>query len=276
MTTQRVTLASGHGHVVVERHGGRVAELRPGPDLPNLLWRGDGTPVPGGDRLWPAPELEVFYENPADPASWRCPPELDPGDWQLTETPDGVALRQGALGAAFSREVEPLADRPWTLPWAGYRVTDEVRSDRGWSAWHVVMVPAPAQVFVRRAGSPVVYYPPAPPVAGGWIEASGKAPRWKLGFAPPPDGRVLLAALGPEDPGPLVVLLAEAPPSGTYVDRPPDGGPGTAVQVYDAGGEGFCELEHHAPREQGRTQATVIGAWGPRTDREDLLRNLES
>ncbi|HVE91169.1 MAG TPA: hypothetical protein VNE62_02560, partial [Actinomycetota bacterium] len=84
----------------------------------------------------------------------------------------------------------------------------------------------------------------------------------------------ILCAIGPQDPGPLVVLLSAAPQDGTYLDEPPDGGPGTAVQVYSSGGAGFCEIEHHAPLETRRSDATVAAVWGPMRERMDVVGRL--
>lgn len=226
----------------------------------------------GGDRLWIAPELEIFY---GDDGEWRCPPELDPGSWSAVVSGDEVLLSQEALGCTLARVVRSaVVEAPRGLDWAAYELSDTVRALRGWSAWHVVMVPAPARIFVRDTNEPVVYYAPAPPIAGGWIDASDEPPRWKLGFGPPADGRFVLGAAGPEDPGPLVVVTGEADPAGTYVDVPPDGGVAAPVQVYCSGGQGFCELEHHAPLETRAARSTVVGAWGPMRARLDLLRSL--
>ncbi|HVE91759.1 MAG TPA: hypothetical protein VNE62_05615, partial [Actinomycetota bacterium] len=110
--TDHHTFSSGTGSVVVTRAGARVAELRCGEHLPNVLYDGPA-PVAGGDRLWPAPELEVFYEDPDDPQSWRSPPEVDPGTWTMTLEGPGAVLRQEALGSRMSRHVRPLEELPF-------------------------------------------------------------------------------------------------------------------------------------------------------------------
>lgn len=220
--------------------------------------------------MWLAPELEIFYDD----KTWRKPAELDPGSWTLESSAGSVLLRQTALRVEMLRVITPLSDPriDIDIPWAGYRVVNLVETNRPWSAWHLVMFPSPADLFVSGLADPVTYYPPAPEFAGGWAKTSGRPPRWKVGCLPPAGGLVLLAALGPSDPGPLVVMQATLDPAGTFVDRPPGGGPATALQVYDSGGAGFAELEVHAPLETRRVDSTVIGAWGSREDRLEILK----
>jgi hypothetical protein len=151
-------LESGDGHLVVRDKGGRVAELRPGPGLDDLFF--GGLPdIDGGDRMWIAPEVEIFYEGPPEDGKWRCPPELDPGDWSMERAAHGVELRQSALGAELVRRVTPLEqwDGGDRLRWSGYRMTSAIESSQRWSAWQLVMLPAPADIFVRHDGDPVDY-----------------------------------------------------------------------------------------------------------------------
>ena len=272
----RACLRSGTGSLTVTRSGGRVQSLVAAPGLPNLLYSGTAaTGVLGGDRLWPAPEVKIFYETREGSAYWRCPPELDPGAWSL-DGGNPVQLAQSPGGATLERLIWPLEGIPVAceLPWAGYRVVDRVTGKPGWSAWHIVVVPAPARIFVREAQDAVTYYHPAPAVEAGWTVATGDLPRWKIGFPPPRDGRLFMAALGTSDPGPLVTISSTAPVGGTFVDTPPAGGQGTASQIYNSAGEGFCELEHHAPLESGSTDSLVLGAWGSLEDRLFLLDRL--
>ncbi len=232
--------------------------------------------VDGGDRVWLAPEREHFYDDPNDLDTWRCPPQIDPGEWNLEASGDRAVLRQSVLGAGLSRTIEPVADVPWPgeLQWAAYRVTDELSTDRRWSPWHLVMAPAPARVFVGDSPGCVALYPPVPSDEGGWIDAADVRPRWKVGFAPPSGGSGLLAALATDDPGGLIVLIADVDPAGTYIDVPPKGGAPTALQVFNSGGQGFCELENHAPLETRRTMSTVVGVWGKRSERLEYLRRV--
>lgn len=272
-----LTFPSGTGRVVVECAGGRVAELRPADDAPNLLWLGDTAPVAGGDRLWVAPEVEIFYETP-EPEGWRCPPELDPGEWSLERVDGTAVLEQSALGASLRRRIGPLEDlrAPTELAWTGYRVVDEVEASSRWSAWHIVPVPAPARLYVRDGSDPVVYYAPRPDEIEGWIDARDAEPRWKVGYPAPADGKVVLAAMDDDDPGGLIVLLSAADPEGTYVDVPLGEESASAVQVFGSGGRGYCELEHHAPLETRRAASVVVGAWGSRQERLWLLAALEA
>jgi hypothetical protein len=268
----RHDLASGTGTVVVTRTGARVSELRVSDDGPNVLYAGPAA-VAGGDRLWPAPEIDVFHD---ERGAWRAPAELDPGEWVMSMDGPEVVLTQTALGMRMSRRVRALTSPPAVtgMGWAGYVVTDTVTGHASRSAWHLVMLPTPQEIYVRDHSDPVVYYAPAPAPADSWLATGSTGGRWKIGFAPPPDGSVLLAAMSADDPGALLAVLSLADPAGTYVDRPPDGGPATAVQVYDSGDEGFCELEHHASLESRTTTATVVAVWGPRAERLDWLAAL--
>jgi hypothetical protein len=267
--TEEIEVKAGTGSFVVSRVGGRVSAVRPAGS--NVLWDSDVMAFPPGDRLWPAPEVEIFYD--AD-GNWRCPPELDPGDWRIRNDRGTVVCEQQALGSYFRREIRTVPVDGWTIPFVAYTTRDIIESRRGWLPWHLVQVPAPSSVFVHATQDAVVYYPPAPDVVDGWTEATGKAERWKLGWRAPSDGRVVLAAVSHDDPGPMVILLSNAMPDGSYVDVPPGGGPATAVQVFDAGGEGFCELEHHACAQEPVLASTVIGAWGTRDERMAHLRRV--
>lgn len=273
---EEVTLESGDGCFSVAVGGGRVRGVRPRRDHGDVLYSGMVGQVGGGDRLWIAPEVEIFYEDPSDPDLWRSPPELDPGSWTLQTAPRGTQLTQRALGAQMTRLVTPVKDFDpgRDVAWCGYRVTDSVECKTSWSAWHLVMLPAPADLFVGESGDPVVYYPPPPALSEGWIRADGRPPRWKVGFDPPADSRCLLAALFDDDPGGLVVLTALLSPGHTYVDVPPKGGRAVPVQVFDSGGGGFCELELHAPLETKRLDSTVIAVWGSRSDRLRVLEEM--
>lgn len=274
---QTIRLAAGTGEVTVTEQGGRVAGLHPAAQGPNLLWRGETAPVAGGDRLWLGPEREVIYDgDPTDRANWRCPPELDPGTWRARSDDDGVLLEQEALGARMRRHVRPLVQAPVAtdLPWTGCEIRDDVEIDRDWSGWHLAMMPAPARLFVRRRGEPVPLYGVVPDPDGEWLHATG-VEEWKVGFQPPDDGRVVMAALGDADPGSLVVLMTDADPDGTYRDLPPHGGgPTSALQLYNSPSLGFCELEHHFPLEAPTVTTVLLGCTGSRADRLAWLRAL--
>lgn len=269
------SLPTGTGYVTVMSESGRITALAPGPDGPNLLWAGEVNGVAGGDRLWPAPETTYFYDDPRDRASWRCRSEIDPGSWQL-DSENPVQVQQTVVGMRFARRIRALAALrvPTSLLWAAYLVDDEVSTEAWASAWHLVMVPTPASVIVLPWRRPVSFLEPLPRMDAAWIRAPTEGGRWKLGFPPSDEGSVFLAALGDPDPGGLVVVESEAPASGTYVDRPFGGGPAAAVQVFGAGLEGFLELEHHAPLETRRASASVIGAWGSRQSRLELIEAL--
>jgi hypothetical protein len=267
-----IRIGAGDGSYVVREKGGRIAELEPGPDLGNVFFDGLDA-IDGGDRMWIAPEVELFYDGPPVPEGWRCPPELDPGEWSMERAGDGVELRQTALGAELRREIAPLEgwDPGPGVRWSGYRVVNTVETSRRWSAWQLVMLPTPADISARGGRDTIVYYAPAPAISNGFMRADGSPPRWKVGFEPPRDGDARLVALFDPDPGPVVVIMSRLDPDATYVDVPPEGGRAAALQAFDSPGDGFCELEMHAPLETRRLETIVVAAWGSRSQRMSIV-----
>jgi hypothetical protein len=272
MTTQS-SIRSGSGAFVVSESSGRVISLLPDGNT-DVLFAGPVGEVAGGDRMWLSPEVELFYDDPADLTTWRCPPELDPGSWRMKQNEETVELGQSALGARMTRYIRPLGKflAAEGLPWSGYQITNRVETRGPMSAWHLVMLPAPADVFVRFTNEPVVYYPPAPSLRDGWIRAEDVPPRWKLGFLPPEDSRCVLGAVSRVDPGGLVILQSTLDPGGTYIDDPPGNTSGTALQVFSSGGDGFLELELHAPLETKEVETTVVGVIGDKSQRMTCLQ----
>lgn len=271
-----ISIMSGTGLAVVSEVGARVAMLKASDDLPNLMFEGFEGTVAGGDRLWLAPEVDLFYDQGG---KWSCPAELDPGSWEMAGGPDGVTLRQQALGATMSRTIEPVTALLPTeeLPWAGYRVHDWVVTDRRVSAWHILMLTTGARLFGGEiAKEPVVYYSPAPKPIDGWFD-TGADVRWKVGLdVSRPGEPTVIAALYPEDPGALVVMGARLDAEGNYIDVPlgATSTRGCPIQLFDSGDRGFCEIELHAPLESRSLTSTVVTVWGSSTRRLQVLKTL--
>jgi hypothetical protein len=282
---EAVSFTSGTGGFSIRERGGRVTELVVSSELPNILFEGSINGVDGGDRMWIAPELDLFYDDASEPSTWRCPKELDPGSWTMEITARGVQLHQAPHLEArhpdtpqMIRTIEPLmrfapAEKE-AIRWSGYRITNRLIANRPWSAWQLLMLHSPAEVFVRNAHDPIVYYPPAPETLEGWTRADGEGPRWKVGFDPPSDSRCVIGVLSDDDPGSLVTVTADIPSGGTYVDRPPSGGRAAPIQIFDSGNEGFCEVEVHAPLESKVVESTVVAVWGDRSARLQLLETI--
>ena len=55
---------------------------------------------------------------------------------------------------------------------------------------------------------------------------------------------------------------------------PPDGGAAAPLQVFDSDGDGFFELEVHAPLETRRIESEVVAVWGSRADRMSVIDRL--
>ena len=269
-----VTVNAGYGSYVVREAGGRIIELDPGGGSGNVFFGGLGG-IAGGDRMWLAPEVDIFYEGAPSPDAWRCPPELDPGDWTMERNGDSVELRQTALGARMHRTVSPLqgCEAAGDLAWSGYRTISEVETTARLSAWQLLMLPAPGEVFIRGPGEETVYYPPIPALDRS-LRADGQPPRWKVGYQPPGDDRSVLTALFDADPGPLVALITTLTKNSTYIDVPPEGGVAAPMQVFDSDGDGFFELEVHAPLETRRIESEVVAVWGSRATRMSVIDRL--
>ena len=281
MNGESWTFPSGNGHFKIEEYAARVSGLFVNENKKNLLWQGDtlpvlGTRIEGGDRMWLAPQWDVFDWDGNDVSTMRLPAEMDPGSWQGSQDANQVKLQQTFLGAKMIREISPF-DSPKIqsiLPHTGYKVHDQVVTEKRLSSWHLLMVPHPADILVHSAHSPVDYFGSPPSIHNGWIVAEKNVNAWKIGLSPESSGKIAIGAFSKDDPGGLVVIMASAAPNGTYIDYPPGGSLGTAIQIYNSGGGGFCEIEHHAPLETQSHQAFVFGFWGEFQKRLSAFNSL--
>jgi len=247
------------------------------------LWQGDTTPtlgmkIEGGDRMWLAPQLDVFDWDGENISTMQLPDGMDPGSWQSVTNGDQIEFEQTFLGSKMIRQISPLNSIKVksTLPYCGYNIHDRVITEKYLSSWHLIMVPHPSDIFVHSAHSPVRYFGSPPSFNSGWISAESNTEAWKLGLSPDHSGKITIGAFSREDPGGLVVLIAFAEPNATYIDYPPDGSVGTAIQLFNSAGGGFCELEHHAPLETQTLKASVLGSWGNFQERLSFLNSLIS
>ena len=93
--------------VLILPHGGRILGLYSAESGENFLWvhsalasvesarafyAGDQWHNSGGDRTWLAPEVDIFFPNfPKLDKYWQ-PRELDPGNYNVVRTEDGIRL----------------------------------------------------------------------------------------------------------------------------------------------------------------------------------------
>jgi len=125
----------------------------------------------GGDRTWLAPEVDIFFpEYPNTKTYWQ-PRELDPGNYKVVQTPDGIRL-VNRLSVTLSRSKEKMnleiaksvssAPNPLRhergldlrdLEYAGYTqftslaVVDN-RAESGVGLWNLVQMPHGGDLLV--------------------------------------------------------------------------------------------------------------------------------
>ena len=127
----------------------------------------------GGDRTWLSPEVDLFFPNFPDMGTYWQPRELDPGNYQVVQTPDGVQL-VNRLTVTLSRSKEKIdleiaksvspAPNPLRyernldlrgLEYAGYTqstslalVGDSAGSDARVGLWNLVQMPHGGDLLV--------------------------------------------------------------------------------------------------------------------------------
>lgn len=303
--------------LLVLPNGGRVLGLYAEDDSRNFLWThpaleeegsaGDflsqtGWPNSGGDRTWLAPEIDLFFQNYPDVASYVQPPSLDPGSYRVWGG-DGKLHLQMEFGVArhasgerdqlrLTKTVRGLRN---PLPevagvqFSGYEtnVVLEALSNLTMplGQWQLLQMPHGGEMIIPTyvKTQPLVVFgePPA-----GHLRVSSRAIRYrtsadsdhKIGvYARACTGRVgYLYELGGVSQ--LVIRNFLVNPSGAYVDAnwsdPSD--TGYCVQACSANGVAgrFSELEYHAPAMtlESPTSADTSQVWAYRGSREVLNR----
>jgi hypothetical protein len=290
----------GGSRLLILPFGGRVVGLFAPSSAANFLWTNpalataasarayfgrEGWPNCGGDRTWLAPEIELFIGDLAHPGqTYRVPPALDPGNWQLSDASGAPTLTATAalclhrtgravrvqLSKVLFPAANPLRDAcldGLSLEYAGYgqQVTLEVCPEpagrpAGIGLWNLLQLPQPGQMLVPT------YYRATPqrvfgPVEAADVEVSPHLVRWptagtadrKIALkAGPLTGRAGYLSAGTV-PGEwsLVVRQFEVNPSGEYVDAlwEDPANRGWAFQACSVCGptERFSELEYHVP-----------------------------
>ncbi len=280
-------LTAGDGSLDIAVRGARVLSCRVDGHDDNLFYDdGNGS---GGDRLWIAPEVAYYWPSlddaRRDPVGTAAtPPQVDPGDWSVLDTPPaGVTLRNAATltdgrdGKSISldmvRTVDSL-DRPHGLPdtlrCVSFGITNGLLvtgGDEGAvaAAWDILQVPPTGTLIcpVTRRVEPRSYYDP---FGGRHVVCDDTAVRFlidakrriKMGLRPEHTtgrmGYYRPPAPGSDGRSSLIVRVFPVYPGERYVDIPRDHPidqrtGGDALQAYndDLTFGPFGEMEFVAP-----------------------------
>ncbi|HOW70577.1 MAG TPA: hypothetical protein PKY77_08255 [Phycisphaerae bacterium] len=297
--------------VLVLQHGGRVLGLFAPNSGENFFWTHDALKTPasakafyasnewhnsGGDRTWLAPELDLFFPDYPSLERYFQPRQLDPGNYQVTRTAEGVRLvNQLTVTLARSRKTvelemgkslswapnplrcEPAAASLLELEYAGYTqhtslaITGPPVGRVG--AWNLIQMPHGGDLLVpvHARTQPKIYFGSVSPED---LIAGDRMVRYrmrthdchKIGIrAVAATGRVgYLYQTGGRFA--LVVRSFFVNPSGDYVDVPwtDRDDLGYAVQscnvVHESLGA-FSELEYHIPAIGEGTGRTRCDDW---------------
>ena len=233
----------------------------------------------GGDRVWYAPEIELHFQNPQQPAhdNYAVPPDLDPGRYEVRdESPAGLALKckgaarnlvsGGELRYKAKRTIR-LCEAPVAadgLSYVGYELSSELRikadkSEPGcYGLWQLMQLPAGGNVYIPTRGQPelVDYF------------QTGITEHVRVG-----DGHVVFPITGTHqhklglradhvrglmgyyrvvgDAATLIVRQAAVFPGAVYADYPAHDRArrDIALQFYNGSGSPspFGEMEYHSP-----------------------------
>ena len=139
--TERLLSPDG-SEVLVLQHGGRVLGLFAAGSDENFFWTNDALKSPaaakafyagnewhnsGGDRTWLAPELDLFFPDYPSLDRYFQPRQLDPGNYQIAKTADGMRL-VNRLTVTPARSGKPVElEMGKSLSWA----PNPLRYERG-------------------------------------------------------------------------------------------------------------------------------------------------
>jgi hypothetical protein len=283
------------GALLVTVHGARVLGVFLDGSPDNLVWVNDpalrdaeharrfvgaGEWNLGGDRCWIAPELELFFRNPAKPSheDWAVPAAIDPGRYSvLHEAQTGVVLQMHgdmtdpATRSPFRFQLTraiclcPPPVETDGLGYIGYELSSELRvltpdhPATCYGLWEIMQVPPGGTVFIptRRPPELVDYFQTGVAAhcrverAHVAFPVTGQA-KHKLGLrAADCYGAMVYYRPGPQESATLIVRQAGVFPGAVYADYPAHQPHrrDVALQFYNDSGAfgGFGEMEYHAP-----------------------------
>ena len=273
---------------------GRVLKLEPIPGV-NVLWENPanwltsyGWINPGGDRVWIAPENELFAASATD-CSYAVPQGIDPGRWSVvSETADKIemvndvtldfVMRGKKMDLKMTRTITELeSDAPAGVAFAGYEqklqldAVGTFPSDLRPDLWSVLQLP-PGGRILFPAENPVLYMGVMPADKGVdgiySFPVPAKDEHFKVGVTPS-ECRGIMAYINTECEKPfLVIRTFKSYKDGRYVDAPtgaPDK-PCSQQFYFDEGVlGGFGEMEYHSqyitPEKPSITDTSILQAY---------------
>ena len=291
------------GDVVVLPFGGRILGLFASGDETNFLWNNSVLREPekyrrfqssgqwqnpGGERVWLAPEVDLFYPNLPAKDPYFQPRTLDSVDYRCERRGDSICLTNTCKLTHFrlKQEIEVRMEKSVRttmnplrqtevgrgLQFAGYEVTTSLefigQSQPAIAAWTLLQLPNDGEMLLPTYAEtqPTNYFGQIPP---GDLEVKPRGVRFRMRE---PDGQKigLPATVSPGRLGyhygtaemsQLVIRNFTVNPSAQYIDIPWGGeeGRGCPIQIchvdHPALGQ-FSELEYHAPAIGGTTGLT--------------------
>jgi hypothetical protein len=295
---ETVSLPDG-GTILILPHGGRILGLFAGGNEDNLFWThpalvsvdsarafyesGDWQNS-GGDRTWLAPEADFFFPNfPATDKYWQ-PRGLDPGDYRVLRTPEGLILANRLetvlsrskrnIELVISKTVTPAAnplryerDLPAApdVAYAGYNLKTsldfagpDAAAAPAVGLWNLLQLPHGGDMLapVYSRSVPRVLFGSIPPEE---LIVGDRLIRYRMRAAG--DHKIAVRAVATSGrvgylypAGPLWALVVRnfsVDPSGEYIDVPwadteDFGYSFQACNINSAMGR-FSELEYHVP-----------------------------
>ncbi len=256
------------------------------------FFEGDEWKNSGGDRTWLAPEVDIFLPEFPDTKTYFQPRELDPGNYEVKESPDGSSL-VNTLTLRFSRSGNALAMRITKsvgaalnplrhekqvdldgIAYAGYTqyttlelLDDTPAADVPVGLWNLVQMPHGGELLIPTYSrtEPKIWFGE---ISDDDLKVGDRLIRYamrakgehKLGVrAVATTGRVgYLHGVG--ETRTLIVRNFAVNPSGDYIDAPwgdPDDlGYSTQACNVNSGLGSFSELEYHIPAIGGKTGRT--------------------
>jgi hypothetical protein len=303
--------------LLVLPHGGRTLGLYAPGDARNFLWtnpllgeeasareffRRPGWPNSGGDRTWLAPEIDLFFPDFPDLASYVQPPALDPGSYRAHRAGEEIRLAM-ELQVSPKSSVRPVrirvakavrgSDNPLaemeSVRYAGFETHVELEAlsplSQSIGQWQLLQMPHGGDMIVAtyEAADPLVVFGQPP---DGHLRISDRSVRFRTNAEG--DHKISIPAhvctgrIGyfyeAEGISQLVVRNVFVNPSGAYVDAswadPSDAGYGVQVCSINGAAGRFSELEYHVPAmtpERSFSQDTSQ-VWAYRGPREALSR----
>ena len=295
---------------VVLPYGGRVLELLAPNSIKNFFWThpifdslitADGFGQneewinSGGDRTWLAPEVDLFFPNFPELDPYVVPPEIDPGDYQISDDGGIIRLvsRVSLRLVRTRRRVDLFIDKHLApalnplqyvdsalsseLGYAGYTLrtrlafANKEKKTGAVGLWNVLQLPHGGELLIPTLSKPPIQMF-GKEIDAGDLCVTEHLIRYKM-QAPGLQkfGIQAAAAVGrvgymysAESETRLVIRNFFVNPSGEYVDVPwaqPDqmGSVIQACNVHNKLGQ-YSELEYHAP---------AIGGIGGRCSYED-------